>query len=29
MTIDDEFHGGLTVKAVQKLIATLKKTNNE
>ena len=29
ITIDDEFHGGLTVKAVQKLIAALKKTNNE
>jgi len=29
ITIDDEFHGGLTVKAVQKLIASMKKTTNE
>lgn len=29
ITIDEEFHGGLTVKAVQRLIASLKKTNHE
>jgi NADH-quinone oxidoreductase subunit E len=29
ITVDEEFHGGLTVKAVQKLIASLIKNNNE